>query len=142
MIVLGIFSCIELLNIIMLYTKPEVQYGNGVGVFKAWEESKENPVVHRFIRYLVFWVAGTKLIFVGLIIIIILYGNWIIQLAAVTVLLLTTSTFFVRLYPIIKNMDKQKELTVTGYSKKLALMISFFLLMLLSALLLEKIGLI
>jgi len=142
MIVLGIFSCIELLNIIMLYTKPEVQYGNGVGVFKAWEESKENPVVHRFIRYLVFWVAGTKLIFVGLIIIIILYGNWIIQLAAVTVLLLTTSTFFVRLYPIIKKMDKKKELTIQGYSKTLALMITSFLIMFIAALLLETTGLI
>ena len=142
MIVLGIFSSIELLNILMLYAKPEAQYGNGVGVFKACEESKENPMVHMFIRYLVLWVAGTKLIFVGLIIIIILYGNWITQIAAVIVLLLTTSTFFVRLYPIIKIMDKQKELTVKGYSKKLALMISFFLLMFLSALLLETIGLI
>lgn len=141
MIVLGIFSCIELLNIIMLYGKPEVQYGNGVGIFKAWEESKENKAVHALLRYLVVWVAGTKLIFVGLILVIILTGSWLTQLGAVTVLLLTTSTFFVKLYPIIKKMDKQKELTITGYSKTLALIITFFLLMFLSALLIETIGL-
>jgi len=141
-IVLGIFSCVELLNIIMLYGRPAAQYGNGIGVFKAWEKSKENKAVHALIRYLVFWVAGTKIIFVGLILVIILTGSWLTQLGAVSVLLLTTSMFFVKLYPLIKKMDKQKELTITGYSKTLALMITSFLIMFIAALLIETIDVI
>jgi hypothetical protein len=58
------------------------------------------------------------------------------------VLLLTTSTFFVRLYPIIKKMDKKKELTIQGYAKTLALMITSFLIMFIAALILETTGLI
>ncbi|HMA83551.1 MAG TPA: hypothetical protein VKP59_04915, partial [Candidatus Thermoplasmatota archaeon] len=61
---------------------------------------------------------------------------------AVSVLLLTTSMFFVKLYPLIKKMDKQKELTITGYSKTLALMITSFLIMFIAALLIETIDVI
>lgn len=126
----------------MLYSKPEAQYGNGVGIFKALEESKENKAVHALIRYLVFWVAGTKIIFVGLILVIILTGSWLTQLGTVAVLLLTTSTFFVKLYPIIKKMDMKKELTIQGYSKTLALMITSFLIMFIAALLIETLDVI
>jgi len=55
---------------------------------------------------------------------------------------LTTSMFFVKLYPLIKKMDKQKELTITGYSKTLALMITSFLIMFIAALLIETLDVI
>lgn len=136
-IVLAIFTIFELLNILMLYTKPGSQHGNSIGFFFAYEQSKENKEVHALVKYLVYWVAGTKLIFIGLLTIIILTGSWLTQLFAVIVLLLTTSTFFWKMYPIIQKMDKNNQLIVNGYSKKLAFMIISFLIMFFVALLIE-----
>ena len=47
----------EIANVLSLYFKPESKMFNGIGVFKAWEKSKEDPEVHDLVRYLVFWVA-------------------------------------------------------------------------------------
>jgi hypothetical protein len=136
-IVIGIFAFIELLNILMLYTNPESKHGNSLGFFSAYEQSKENMEVHALVTYLVYWVAGSKLIFIGLLLIIILTGNWLTQALSVIVLLLTTSTFFWKMYPIIRKMDKNNQLTVSGYSKKLVFMIISFLIMFFVALLIE-----
>ena len=69
------FLILEAANVITLYFFPESKYANGVGVFKAWEKSKADPEIHNFIQYLVNWVAGTKLIFILLLIVILLTGN-------------------------------------------------------------------
>ena len=62
------FLILEAINVITLYFFPESKLANGIGVFKAWEKSKADPVIHNFIKYLVNWVAGTKLIFILLLI--------------------------------------------------------------------------
>ena len=62
-IVIIVFILFELMNVFVLYFKPESKKANGVGVFKAWEKSKNDPEVHEFVKYLVNWVAGTKIIF-------------------------------------------------------------------------------
>ncbi len=49
-----LFIILESLNILILYFAPGTQRGNGVGVFNAWERSKADPVMHQFIRYLVY----------------------------------------------------------------------------------------
>ncbi len=66
------FLILEAANVVTLYFFPSSKYANGVGVFKAWEKSKQDPEVHDFIKYLVNWVAGTKLIFILLLIVILL----------------------------------------------------------------------
>ena len=45
-IAMGIFVCLELMNVAMLYFTPGARRGNGIGVFNAWEKSKENDEVH------------------------------------------------------------------------------------------------
>ena len=64
------FIVLEVTNVIALYFFPGSKYANSMGVFKAWEKSKQNPELHDFVRYLVNWVAGTKLIFILLLIVI------------------------------------------------------------------------
>ena len=62
-IVIVIFIFLELANVLMLYFAPGSKYANAVGVFSAWEKSKQYPEIHDFVKYLVYWVAGAKLIF-------------------------------------------------------------------------------
>ena len=55
---------LEATNVLALYFFPGSKYANSVGAFKAWEKSKQDPEIHNFVRYLVYWVSGTKLIFI------------------------------------------------------------------------------
>ena len=64
------FAVLETLNVTTLYFQPGTRFGNGVGVLNAWGKSKTDPDLHQFVRYLVFWVAGTKLIFITLLLVI------------------------------------------------------------------------
>lgn len=134
-IVMAIFIFLELSNVIILYFKPDSRRGNGIAAFNAWEKSKEDEEVHSLIRYLVNWVAGTKLIFIGLLIIIIYTGSWTTQLLAVVVLIISIPTYFWRLHPIIKQMDSKNQISPKGYSKTLGAMIGIFVFVFIVALL-------
>ncbi len=61
-IVTILFLILEMTNVLTLYFFPGSKYANAIGVFKAWEKSKADPEIHDFVKYLVNWVAGTKLI--------------------------------------------------------------------------------
>lgn len=126
-ITITIFLLLESMNIATLYFKPESKKGNGIGVFNAWEKSKQIPEVHELVKYLTYWVAGTKLIFVGLLIVIIATGSYETQLLTVGILILSIMSFFWRLYPMIKAMDKRNEISPIGYSKTLGIMITSFI---------------
>jgi hypothetical protein len=123
-----IFLVIESLNIATLYFNPGSKIGNGIGVFNAFEKSKENEEIHRLVRYLVFWVAGTKLIFVALLLVIIFTAPATTQFLSVIVLILSILSFYWRLDPIIKKMDANNQITPKGYSKGLHGMISFMII--------------
>ena len=101
-----IFIVLETLNVMTLYFNPGSQLGNGVGVFNAWEESKADPELHQFIEYLVFWVAGTKLIFIALLLVILFSTTESTKLLTVVALIASISSFFWRLFPIVKSLDK------------------------------------
>ncbi len=122
-----IFTIIEVGNIMLLYFMPGSRMGNGVGVFNAWEESKENPKFHELATYLVNWVAGAKLIFIMMAIVVIIFGNHLTQLFTVVALILSILSFYWRLYPAIIKMDKKGEITPKGYSKTLGIMITSFI---------------
>ena len=109
--------------------------GNGMGVFNAWEKSKKDNEIHELMRYLVFWVAGTKLIFIALIIVIIIFGDWRTQLFATVALVLSILSFYWKLFPIIKKMDAKDQIDPKGYSKTLGIMIGAFVLVFLAAIL-------
>ena len=70
-LVVILFMLLELSNVLALYFAPGSKYANAVGVFTAWEASKRDPEIHDFVRYLVYWVAGAKLIFLLLLAIIV-----------------------------------------------------------------------
>ena len=134
-IVMGAFIFLELLNVLMLYFTPGTKMGNGMGVFTAWEKSKENNEIHELMRYLVFWVAGTKLIFIFLIVVVIIFGNWTTQLFACIALALSILSFYWKLYPIIKRMDARNQIDPKDYSKTLGTMIGIFIAVFVAAIL-------
>lgn len=129
-----LFMILETSNVIILYLKPDFKYGNSIGVFDAWEKSKENEEVHEFIKYLIYWVAGTKLIFITLLFVIVLFGSPMLKVLSVFVLILSILSFYWRLYPIIKRLDNDGHITPKGYSKTLGLMIGSFIIVFVIAL--------
>lgn len=122
-IILILFAVLETLNILTLYFQPHSDKGNGVGVFNAWEKSKADPEIHSFIRYLVNWVAGAKIIFIALILVIVFTGTQKTQVFAVIAMIPSILTFFWRLFPIIRKMDADGQITPKGYSQTLGYMI-------------------
>lgn len=122
------FLVLETSNVIMLYFTPGTRRGNGLGVFNAYEKSKADAEVHALVKYLINWVAGTKLIFIALLIVILITGNNTTKLFSVAALILTIFTFFWRLYPAIKTMDSKDQISPKGYSKTLGWMILVFLI--------------
>jgi len=126
-IVLIAFSVLETLNIILLYKFPGSKKGNAVGIFKAYEKSREDPVLKDFVDYLIYWVAGTKLIFIVLIIGIIITGTVETKIFSIIALMFSISTFFTQLYPGLKKMDQDNQINPKGYSRTLAIMISSFI---------------
>lgn len=134
------FIILESTNVIALYFFPGSKYANSVGVFKAWERSKQEPEIHDFVKYLVNWVAGTKLIFLLLLVVILftadVQGLFYTSLA----LVISISSFFWRLFPLIRKMDQAGQVDPKNYSAILGLMISAFVLLFLVALLLTGKG--
>jgi hypothetical protein len=127
------FLIMEAANVATLYFFPGSKYANGVGVFKAWEGSKQYPEIHDFVKYLVNWVAGTKLIFIFLLIVILLSGNENTLLLTAVALIASILSFFWRLFPLIRKMDRDSQIEPKNYSTVLGLMILGFIIVFLVA---------
>ena len=117
------FLLLEIMNVITLYFFPGSKYANSVGVFKAWEKSKDDPEIHNLIKYLVNWVAGTKVIFILLLITILLTADVQDLYLFGIALVISISTFFWRLFPLIRKMDLEDQIEPKNYSFVLGLMI-------------------
>ena len=124
-----VFCFLEGLNILVLYTKPMMKKGNGIGVFKVLNEVDQKGQMFSLIKYLTNWVANVKVIFIALAITIVILGNETTQFYAVIALILSILLFYATLFPILKKLDDANMLTPKGYSKTLAYTISSFLLM-------------
>ena len=118
------FLILETTNVIALYFFPGSKYANSVGVFRAWERTKEDPEIHGFVRYLVNWVAGTKLIFLLLLIVILFTADASGLFYTVVALVIAISSFFWRLFPLIRKMDREDQIEPKNYSAILGLMIA------------------
>lgn len=127
--VIKIFIVMESINVYILYFAPHSQLGNGIGVFNEWFKSQEDENSQLFAKYLVNWVAGTKLIFIMLLVVILNFGNEQTKLYTVIAMIISILTYFWRLHPIIKKLDSKGEITPKGYSKALFGMISGFIAM-------------
>ena len=119
----------ELGNVLILYFMPDLKLGNGVAVFDSQNEVKEDKVLNLFSHYMAYWVVGVKLIFIFLLIVVLLTGTETTRVWAVVAIILSIATYFWRLHPIIKELDKMEKITPKGYSKTLGLMITEFLIM-------------
>jgi hypothetical protein len=126
-IVIVTFMVLEFSNILALYFAPGSKYANAVGVFSAWEKSKQDPEVHDFVRYLVYWVAGAKLIFLFLLGVIILFGSSDLQRMSLVALSLATLSFYWRLFPLIRKLDQNGQIKPKNYSIVIAGMIAVFI---------------
>jgi hypothetical protein len=106
-IVLVAFILLELSNVIALYFFPGSKRANAVGVFSAWEKSKQTPEVHDLLRYMVYWVAGAKLIFLFLLGVIVAFADLNLQRLSLFALALATLSFYWRLFPLARKMDRE-----------------------------------
>jgi hypothetical protein len=59
--------------------------------------------------------------------VVILTGTIITKIFSLVALIFSISTFFWKLYPVIKRIDESGNLSPHGYSKTLGTMIAFFL---------------
>lgn len=113
-----VFCVLEFGNVIMMYVMPEFKFSNGIGVFNAWNKSKNDEEVHALAKYLVRWVANSKLIFIGLLILILIFTTPGSPLLVWTmfIMAITTIAFFVTLFPIIRKADKKGQISPKNYS--------------------------
>lgn len=127
------FLIMEATNMVMLYFFPDSKFANGVGVFKAWEKTKQDPDVHAFVKYLVNWVAGTKLIVILLLIVIILTTRGQTLVFTGVVMVISIASFFWRLFPLIQKMDRSGQIEPRNYSATLGWMVLVFIASFLAA---------
>ena len=132
-VVLIAFLILEATNVLTLYFFPGSKYANGVGVFKAWEKSKQDPEIHNFVKYLVNWVAGTKLIFILLLIVILYTADGQSLVLTSVALVISIASFFWRLFPLIRRMDRDDQIDPKNYSTVTGWMILAFILAFLTA---------
>ena len=119
----------ELGNVLILYFMPDSRLGNGVAVFDSWNYVKEDKALNLFSHYMAYLVAGVKLIFIFLLIVVLLTGTEVTRVWSVVAMILSIATYFWKLHPIIKKLDQMGKITPKGYSKTLGLMITVFLIM-------------
>ena len=124
-----IFVIMELANVVILYFFPDSKLGNGVAVFNPWFKAKETEASELFAKYMTNWVAGTKLIFIVLLLVILFTAENTTKFFAVLAMILSVATYYFRLGPIITKLDKMGEITPKGYSKALFWMITGFMIL-------------
>ena len=127
-VIAAIFLFLESANVLALYFAPGSDKVNAIGVFKAWERSKQDQEVHDLVRYLTFWVAGTKLIFILLLLAVLLYGDDRMQVIAVAALAIGVLSFYWRLGPLARKIDARRMMNPDGYSTVLTAMITVFVI--------------
>ncbi len=124
-----IFILLESMNVIILYFAPNFKMGNGVAVFKAWHTAKDDKASELFAKYMAHWVAGSKLIFITLLVVILAIGSGTLKVASVIVIIISILTYYFGLHPIINKLDIMGQIIPKGYSKVLLSMITGFIAM-------------
>ncbi len=123
-VLVAVFLVLEAANVAALYVAPGSERFNAVGVFTGWEASQADAELAPFVRYLVYWVAGTKVIFIGLWLVILLVGDPTTRFWASVVMVPAIATFYWRLFPIARRLDESGRMRPAGYSRVLGWMIA------------------
>ena len=127
-VVIALFMLLELGNIFMLYFKKDSTRANGIGTFKAWEKSKSDSEINDLVKYLINWVAGTKIFFVSLLTVIVVFGSPDLHPWILLAMIFSIATFYVGLFPLARKMDREDMLIPKGYSRTLVGMITIFII--------------
>lgn len=123
------FIIIETFNVLSLFFFPEFKYANGIAIFSALEKSKKDKEISNIIKYLTYWVASSKVIFIFLLTLILFSSDINFKANAALILSLGISIFYLKLFPLIRKMDRNNEITPSGYSKVLvAIILSFIVI--------------
>jgi hypothetical protein len=122
-IFLLIFVVIETLNMLELYFMQDQCVFNGISCFSAWDKTRHDPEVHELIRYLVNWVAGMKLIVIALVLVLVIAAPDATLITAALALSVTIASFFWRMFPMLRQMDRQGHVGPRGKSRMLLIMI-------------------
>lgn len=109
-----IFCIMETGNVMILYFMPDSRLGNGVAVFDSWHEAKENNAMDLFAHYMAYRVAGVKLIFIFLLMVVLFTGTQLTKIWAVAAMILSIATYFWKLHPIIVKLDAMGKITPKG----------------------------
>ncbi|NMC52244.1 MAG: hypothetical protein GYA48_01215 [Chloroflexi bacterium] len=132
-IVIFAFIILETSNVLALYFAPGSKRANAVGVFSAWEQSRQYPEIHDLIQYLVNWVAGAKLMVLLLLGVIAMFGDLNLQRLSLLALAAATLSFYGRLFPLIRKMDRNGQVDPKNYSTVLGVMIFILIVVFLLA---------
>ncbi len=136
-VTLLVFALTESLSILELYFMQDRCMFNGVAMFSGWEISKEVPEVHGMVCYLVNWVAGMKLIVVGLLVVLALTAPTQTLLLVGLALFLAVASFFWRMFPLANKFDQFGFIRPKGRARTMGLMVAGLEMLLLGAVMIE-----
>jgi hypothetical protein len=114
---------IEVLSVLELYFLQDRCIFNGVAMFKVCKIAQQDPELFGMIRYLVNWVAGVKLIVIGLLSVIVFTGEGNTLLYAAVALMISIASFFWRMYPMSRHFDEIGQIEPAGRSRTLGMMV-------------------
>lgn len=134
------FCTLEILNIIILFFKPDFKYGNSLAVFKSFMDNKNNENLNLFHKYLTNWVASCKVIFIVLIAVIVFYTNDKVKIITLIAVIFSISLYYFSLFPILKKLANKNELNDPKYPNKLTKLITLMIALLLCAILIYVIN--
>ena len=140
-IVISAFLLLEISNVFILFFKPDSRQVHGMGMFPAWEKAKTDTGAYNLMKYLVTWVAGSQLILIALLVVILVWGNRQLVTIAGFALALSMLPFYVGLFPAMKQIDQYDQVEPKGFSMRLGFTITVLILALLTGSILVAIGL-
>jgi len=125
------FLLLEASNVFILFFMPDSRQVHGMGMFPAWEKSKDDPDIHNLMKYLATWVAGSKLILIALLIVILIWGDKRLFTYAGFAMVISMLPFYFGLFPAMKKIDESGQVEPSGFSLRLAFTITVLILALL-----------
>ena len=132
-----VFAGVEVLNILELYFMQDRCMFNGVPIFRVWERAQHDPEIHQLTDYLVNWIAGVKMIGIGLILVVVFTAPFQTQVWAAIALILTISAFYWRMFPTMRASDNAGMIQPAGRSTTLGWMVLFLMLTIAASVLIE-----
>ena len=122
-VTLLVIMTVEVLSVLELYFMQDRCVFNGVAMFKVCAAARKDPELFGLIRYLVNWVAGVKLIGIGLMGVIVFTAPENLLIYAAVAMVLAIASFFWRMFPMSRQFDDAGMIEPQGRSRMLGWMV-------------------